>query len=330
MDAQLMTCDTDVVTDQPSRSVEPRRGRLDAESADWLSRLSGEGAAQEAALARLHALLLRVTRAELQRRSGTTGVHGPELDDLAHQAAGDAMVAVLGKLASFRGDSRFTTWAYRFAILEVSNKLGRHFGRDTGVRLDAEEWDQLPDRLGVDPASQAEGRELVEAVRRAIEVSLSERQRQVFVAIVVNGVPLDAVVAELGTNRNAVYKSVFDGRRKIRAFLVANGYLEQLRSAPVAVVVTGDGDRNQHPRRDGHEATMSDHDRLEAFLATDPSDVGCGQALRMLHVYVELVATDGTAAARYPGVAAHLDACGPCAEDFAGLLNAATVREPTN
>jgi hypothetical protein len=69
---------------------------------------------------------------------------------------------------------------------------------------------------------------------------------------------------------------------------------------------------------------MSDLDRLERFLRTDPRDVGCDEAMAVLHVYVDLVASGQDAAERYPGVAAHLAACGPCGEDFAGLLVAVT------
>ncbi|HEY6492500.1 MAG TPA: hypothetical protein VIZ43_04450 [Trebonia sp.] len=69
---------------------------------------------------------------------------------------------------------------------------------------------------------------------------------------------------------------------------------------------------------------MSDLDRLERFLRTDPRDVGCEEAMSLLHIYVDLVATDQDAAGRYPGVAAHLAACGPCGEDFTGLLLAVT------
>jgi hypothetical protein len=69
---------------------------------------------------------------------------------------------------------------------------------------------------------------------------------------------------------------------------------------------------------------MSDMGRLERFLRTDPRDVGCDEAMAVLHVYVDLVAAGQDAAARYPGVAAHLDGCGPCGEDFTGLLLAVT------
>ena len=100
-------------------------GELDEESAEWLRRLAaGEGAERAVAERELHATLVRIALSEVRRRSATTPVTGPELDDVAHQAAGDAMLAILAKLADFRGESRFLTWAYRFVILEVSSKLG--------------------------------------------------------------------------------------------------------------------------------------------------------------------------------------------------------------
>lgn len=200
-------------------------GRPDDESAQWLSGLRGTGLVREQALARLHGLLLRVARAELGRRAGRHPVTGPELDDLAHQSADDALLAITVKLAQFRGDSRFTTWAYKFVVLEVSSKLGRHFWQRPSVALDAAEWDRLPDRFGTGPADHAERHDLVTAVRRAVEEELTERQRQVFVAIVVNDVPLDALVVQLGSSRGAIYKTMFDARRKLRTALAAKGYL---------------------------------------------------------------------------------------------------------
>jgi RNA polymerase sigma-70 factor, ECF subfamily len=197
----------------------------DDETAQWLSALGGTGTAREQALARLHGLLLRVARAELGRRAGQHPITGPELDDLAHQSADDALLAITAKLAQFRGDSRFTTWAYKFVILEVSGKLGRHFWQRPSVPLDAADWDRLPDRFGTSPADHAERHDLIAAVRRAVEQELTERQRRVFIAIAVNGVPLDALVVQLDSSRNAIYKTMFDARRKLRAALAANGYL---------------------------------------------------------------------------------------------------------
>jgi RNA polymerase sigma-70 factor, ECF subfamily len=205
----------------------------DDASAEWLSALTGAGAAREAGLARLHGLLVRVAVRELRRREAGAWISGRELDDLAHQAADDAMLAILGKLGSFRGESRFTTWAYRFVVLEVSSKLGRHYWRQHPAdHLEAEDWDRLPDRLGAGPGEDAEHAELVKAVRQAVDETLTDHQRRLFVAVVLNEVPLDAMVARLGTNRNAIYKAIFDARRKVRGFLVANGYLEERRRGP--------------------------------------------------------------------------------------------------
>ena len=187
--------------------------------------LAETGPRREAALARLHELLVRVARAEVARRGPRVRITGPELDDLACQAAADALMAITGKLGQFRGESRFTTWACKFAIFEVSAKIGRHFWRHPAVPLDAEDWDRLPDRFGFDPAQEAEWRDLAAALRRAVDDSLTPRQRQVFVAIVLNDIPLDALALELASNRNAIYKMLFDARRKLRAVLAANGYL---------------------------------------------------------------------------------------------------------
>jgi RNA polymerase sigma-70 factor (ECF subfamily) len=198
---------------------------LDAESAEWLRALAGSGSRQEAALARLHAMLLRIAHGEVRRRGPRLRITGPELDDLAYQATADALVAITGKLGQFRGESRFTTWAYKFVIFEVSAKIGRHFWRHPSVPFDAEDWDRLPGGFGFDPAQEAEWRDLLTALHRAVDEQLTARQRQVFVAIVLNQVPLDTLVIELASNRNAIYKTLFDARRKLRAALAANGYI---------------------------------------------------------------------------------------------------------
>ncbi len=198
---------------------------LDAESAEWLRALAGTGPPREAALVRLHGMLVRIARAEVARRGPRLRITGPELDDLAYQAAADALLAITGKIGQFRGESRFTTWAYKFVIFEVSAKIGRHFWRHPTVPLDAENWDRLPACFGFDPAQESEWRDLLGALRRAVDTELTPRQRRIFVAVVLNDVPLDTLVLELASNRNAIYKMLFDARRKLRACLVANGYL---------------------------------------------------------------------------------------------------------
>jgi RNA polymerase sigma-70 factor, ECF subfamily len=204
----------------------PAAARLDPESAEWLRVLCGTGPRREAALARLHEMLVRIARGEVRRRGQRLRITGSELEDLAHQAAADALMAITGKLGQFRGESRFTTWACKFVIVEVSAKIGRHFWRHPAVPLDAGDWDRLPDRFGFEPARESEWRDLLAAVRRAVDTELTPRQREVFAAIVLNEVPLDALAARLGSNRNAIYKMLFDARRKLRTALVATGYLD--------------------------------------------------------------------------------------------------------
>ncbi len=205
-------------------ALAPGRG-LDAESRSWVQGLSAGGPEREAALARLHGLLLRAARQEVLRRSWTLQLQGPELDDLANQAADDALMAITAKLDGFRGESRFTTWAYKFVMFDVSTKLARHVRRSATVPLDQQDWDRLPDRLGVQPHQRAEWRELLTALRQAITEDLTDRQRRVFVAVVLNGISMDAVALELGASRNAIYKVLFDARRKLRASLAADGHL---------------------------------------------------------------------------------------------------------
>jgi len=203
-----------------------RSGPRDRTSRRWVEQLHPDHPRHDQAAARLHDVLQRAAFHELYRRRGQLeALSGPELDDVAQQCANDAMMKILARIDDFEGLSRFTTWAYKFVIFEVSGKVSRHFWQRATVPLDAEDWARLPDRFGFRPEDEFEWRDLLATVRRAAEEDLSERQRRIFVAIVVNGVPLDVLVAELATNRNAVYKTLYDARRKVRAALVANGYL---------------------------------------------------------------------------------------------------------
>ncbi|MFI6360351.1 RNA polymerase sigma factor [Streptomyces sp. NPDC050743] len=161
---------------------------------------------------------MRIAMDEVFRRGPRYRITGPELNDVAHQAAADALMRITHKIQEFRGDARFTTWAFRFVVLEVSSKLGRHFWRVSNTRFDLDECAQVPDRSGTDPVSRSQARELVEAARDAVETALSARQRQVFTAVV-NGVPLETLASEPGANRNALYKTMFDARKKLRAQL---------------------------------------------------------------------------------------------------------------
>jgi len=196
----------------------------DADSQDWLDRLHAEGAERDRAHADLHALLLRACRFEIGRRQAALShVRGEDLDDLAHQAADDALVAVLKKLDGFRGDSRFTTWAYKFALLEAGVRLRRRAWQEREVVLEDDSWPSTLDP-GASPDDQAERTELMGAIRTGIEACLTPHQRNVLVALALNGVPIDVLAERLGTTRGALYKTLHDARRKLRADLETRGF----------------------------------------------------------------------------------------------------------
>jgi RNA polymerase sigma-70 factor (ECF subfamily) len=195
----------------------------DAESVGWLQALATTGAVRDDAVERLHALLLGAARTEVARRRAVAGAGSSDLDDLAVQAADDALVAVLRKLHTYRGASRFTTWAYKFALLETAMRLRRRpwIGRE--LPLEADGLAQLPDHRAPSPAGQAEATELVNAVRDAIAEVLTPHQREVLVALTLNDVPIDVLAERRGTTRGALYKTLHDGRRKLRARLASEG-----------------------------------------------------------------------------------------------------------
>jgi RNA polymerase sigma-70 factor, ECF subfamily len=167
-------------------------------------------AGNDSALAELHALLMRAARFELHRRRQ---LPYDDAEDLAAQAANDAMVALLGKLDTFRGQSRFTTWAYKFALLEAGVKARRRAWQDREVPLD----DLLVGDSGRSVHETVEDAELLRAVRDAMRTVLTDHQREVFTALALNGVPIDVLADRLGTTRGALYKTLHDARRKLRA-----------------------------------------------------------------------------------------------------------------
>jgi RNA polymerase sigma-70 factor (ECF subfamily) len=192
---------------------------------EWMAGLRASGVQRDTTVAELRDLLLRVARFECERRRGLLRVRGPELEDIAQQAANDALVSIMAKLDEFRGESRFTTWAYKFVMFQVSTKIGRHFWRTSSATVgEPVDLERIADRLATPPDQRAELREQLAALARAVEQDLTAHQRKVFVAIALDDVPVDALAAELGSNRNAVYKALFDARRKLRASLAGAGY----------------------------------------------------------------------------------------------------------
>jgi RNA polymerase sigma-70 factor, ECF subfamily len=194
------------------------------DSRAWLSALRSPGPEHDKAVAALHELLLRAARFEVsRRRAALSHVRGEELDDLALQAADDALVAVLGKLDDYRGISRFTTWAYKFALLETSVRLRRRTWQEREVVLEPEVWPLMADS-GEGPQRQAETRELMRAIKQGVDSCLTDHQREVLVGLALNGVPIDVLAERLNTTRGALYKTLHDARRKLRADLGERGF----------------------------------------------------------------------------------------------------------
>jgi RNA polymerase sigma-70 factor (ECF subfamily) len=190
----------------------------DDASREWLLALRAEGATRDDAVARLHALLLRAARFEAARRHGRLPHLRDELEEIAHEAAGDALISVLAHLDDFRGESRFTTWVYKFALLETAVKLRKRAWQGREMPLGPETW-SLFASVGLAPDEQAEQSELMSTLQTAIREVLTPHQRRVLVAVTVNGVPIDVLADRLDTTRGALYKTLHDARRKLRGHL---------------------------------------------------------------------------------------------------------------
>jgi RNA polymerase sigma-70 factor (ECF subfamily) len=204
---------------EPAVPLPARAARIDADSRAWLRSLRATGATREEAIARLHALLLRAARFEVARRRATLPhLRGDELDDIATEAADDALMSVLRRLDDFRGASRFTTWVYKFALLEAAVKLRKRAWQGREVPLEPETWSLLASP-GLEPEDEVEQGELLSTLQTAIKDVLTPHQRRVLVALALNGVPIDVLAERLSTTRGALYKTLHDARRKLRAHL---------------------------------------------------------------------------------------------------------------
>jgi len=207
-----------------ARGVPSTSDRLADDARTWISALRGPAGPRDQALSELHALLLRAARYELGRRRGQLAhLAASDVDDLAMQSADDALMAILRKLDSFRGTSRFTTWAYKFALLEAGVKARRRAWHGREIVIDDQAWPELPS-TGRSAQETLEDAELLAALRDAVHAALTPHQREVFCALALNGIPIDVLAERLGTTRGALYKTLHDARRKLRAELEAAGH----------------------------------------------------------------------------------------------------------
>ena len=181
-----------------------------------LGTLRSDGVRYDAATARLHAVLLSEARYQVRRRTAAlTHPSGRDLDDLAMQAADDALVAILGKLDRFRGDARFTTWARRFAELEVPGKIRRRLGHARETPTDTETL-QLSPATDEDVHGIAEAADLADRLGELIVHDLTSHQREVLIALAIDGVDSKDLATRLNSTPGALYKTLHDARRKLK------------------------------------------------------------------------------------------------------------------
>ncbi|MCB1280882.1 MAG: sigma-70 family RNA polymerase sigma factor, partial [Salinibacterium sp.] len=143
-------------------------------------------------------------------------------DEIVQSSADEAVVAILAKLSTFEGRSRFTTWAYKFGILHTATAVRREVWSNTEIDLSS-----IPEptsRLG-DPVAHVEGLALSGALRRCIAECLTPHQQRILIAITVEGIPIDVIADRLHTTRNTVYKTLHEARRRLREGLIAQGYI---------------------------------------------------------------------------------------------------------
>jgi RNA polymerase sigma-70 factor (ECF subfamily) len=205
--------------------TEPATGTalLDATPHGWPRSLRAAGREGDDAIASLHALLLRAARFEVaRRRPSLPHLRGNDLDDIALEAADDALVSVLRRLDDFHGESRFSTWVYKFAVLEAAVKLRKRAWQARELPVEPEAWNLFAS-VGLQPGDQVEQRELLAAVQSAIADTLTPHQRRVLVALALNEVPIDVLAERLRTTRGALYKTLHDARQKLRARLGERG-----------------------------------------------------------------------------------------------------------
>jgi RNA polymerase sigma-70 factor (ECF subfamily) len=209
--------------DEAPALAAPAAIRLDDDSRTWLHDLRDDGALHDAAVERLHALLLRAARFEVgRRRARLPHVRADELGEIAVEAADDALMSVLARIDDFRGASRFTTWAYKFALLEAAVKLRKRAWHGREIPLEEEAWQRFAS-ASLGPADAAVQSELVAATADGI-ATLTPHQRRVLLALAVDGVPIDVLADRLNTNRGALYKTLHDARRNLRAHLTTRGF----------------------------------------------------------------------------------------------------------
>jgi len=214
---------------------------------DWVTALSGSGPEQMVALRELHALMVRAAAHQVWRmRAALPDASPGAVDVVVNQAADEALTALLGKLHTFQGRSRFTTWAFKFAILQAATEVRRLQWQHREVELRDLEARPAPGQES--PELCAEGADLAVAVAEAMRRVLTPYQRRIAVALLVDDVPIDVLAERLGTTRGALYKTLHDVRVRLRRELASRGYLPVPQDHPPKVAARGSHARPTTPR----------------------------------------------------------------------------------
>lgn len=207
---------------QEQRSDSPLPPVMLSQATDWVAALTAPGAVREDAIRRLHGLLLRAAGRQVANMPERHRLGQARCAEIVLAAADEATMNILARLDRFEGRSQFTTWAYKFAILQVATEVRRAAWRDREVRLDLTDE---PASHG-DAGSHAEAAELADAIRAGIKTSLTPHQRRVMLALLIDHVPIDVLAERLGTTRNTLYKTLHDARKRLRRELAAQGFLD--------------------------------------------------------------------------------------------------------
>jgi RNA polymerase sigma-70 factor (ECF subfamily) len=187
-----------------------------------MAALCSIGSRRDEAIGRLYARVYREARFEVRSRAARLAhPSGGDLDDLAVQAADDAVVAILAKLHHFRGDSLFTTWARRFAQHEAPAKIRRRVGRGRELPIEAGfDHAQMWPPLSESPHERCVARDAAQTLARMMAEKLTAHQREVLVAVTINGVTTKDLARRLDTTPGAIYKTLHDARRKLKTGLL--------------------------------------------------------------------------------------------------------------
>jgi RNA polymerase sigma-70 factor (ECF subfamily) len=189
---------------------------------EWVPRLTGAGPVRDQTVGLLHELMVRAAWHQVDRMPESAALGAVRRTEIVHAAADEATVSVLARLGTFEGRSKFTTWAYKFGILHAGVEARRVAWRGREIDLGSI---PEPSATGPTPETHAEGRAHAQAVRRGLDEALTPHQRRIAVALLVDEVPIDVLAERLGTTRSALYKTLHDARRRLRAFLADQGYL---------------------------------------------------------------------------------------------------------